>query len=465
MRRIPPEVRPSCKIRNRFEEIAQVAGKRIAFYVLLMCIVILSVEAASQLLFFARDGYFLFQRGPHEIYNVRDFSVVTTDARGFTAIPNYTNPRYYGWSVSFDAFGFRRGTQTARSSGQPTIVFIGDSVPFGWGVSDKGSLPSLFFERLQEHHMPFGVVNAALPSYALAQAVARYECEIHGRMAVDTMYLKIYDPASQLAVRGSRWQPSDNWMNEPYVNKSFLSRHSATAVLGEKVGSRFNLNVGGANSFVETFDPHDTATTRRVYVHVRTELERLLALGQMDGARHLVVAPITLPAQSLNGHHSPRRLAAIELVNQGIEDFARAHHTEVIFADTISLLSRYPDADVFLDRCCHLSERGNALVADYLMTLLLNSGHSSRTRVDRENRARRSLPTASSGESFPQIAAGKSIFSIEAEPLDQRSSPHLDKCFREHPPTSSSAKKFLTAAAAAYSKKVPPGERVTQYVI
>src|SRR5262249_52985582 len=159
------------------------------------------------------------------------------------AIPNYTNPSYYGWSVSFDAFGFRRGQQTASSSGQPTIVFIGDSVPFGWGVSDKGSLPSQFFERLQEHSISLGVVNAALPSYALAQAVARYEREIYGRMVVDTVYLQIYDPASQLAARGSRWQPSDNWMNYPYVSQSFLSRHSATAVLVEGVVSRFNLKV------------------------------------------------------------------------------------------------------------------------------------------------------------------------------------------------------------------------------
>jgi hypothetical protein len=242
-------------------------------------------------------------------------------------------------------------------------------------------LPSQFFAQLQEHSLAFGVINAALPSYALAQAVARYDYEIHGRLAVDTVYLQIYDPASQLATRGSRWQPSDNWMNFPYVSKSFLSRHSAAAVIVEGVLARFNIAVGSANSLMETFDPADAVTTKRVHVHIRGELERLLALSKADGGRHVVIAPITIPASSRHGHYSRSRLAAIELVNQGLRDFASAYPDEVIFADTISLLRSYPEADVFIDRCCHLSERGNGLVAEYLLTLLRNAGHFSRTRA------------------------------------------------------------------------------------
>jgi hypothetical protein len=419
----------------------QTAGKRMVFYVLMVSIVILGIEAGSQILYFTHKGHFLFQRRPSEVFNIRDFSVLTNDARGFTAIPNYTNPKYGSqlssfnsfkfreWFLSFDSFGFRRGKQPESLSGQRTIVFIGDSVPFGWGVSDDSSLPSQFFERLQknpvsimasaaemapvlspstaapearkvqelrrqtagpqgadtvsaaENSMSFGVVNAALPSYALAQAVARYEHEIHGRMAVDAVYLQIYDPASQIALRGSHWQPSDNWMNAPYVSTSFWSRHSAFMVLAAGVASRLNMPFGGVESLVETFDPHDTATTKRVHAHVRAELERLLALSKTDGMRRLIVAPVTIPARSLEGYYSRSRLSAIELVNQDLRDFASSHNNEVIFADTISLLRRYPEAEVFLDRCCHLSERGNGLVAEYLMTLLLDSGYFSHNSV------------------------------------------------------------------------------------
>src|SRR5262245_49971306 len=130
--------------------------KRMVFYILMVAIDILVIEAVSQILFFMHKGYFLFQRRPSELFNVRDFSVVTNDARGFTAIPTYTNQNYEslvswfdsfrlrGWVLSFDSFGFRRGEQTESSSSQSNVVFIGDSVPFGWGVSDNSSLPSQF---------------------------------------------------------------------------------------------------------------------------------------------------------------------------------------------------------------------------------------------------------------------------------------------------------------------------------
>src|SRR5262245_10138216 len=345
------------------------AGKRMVFYVLMVSIVILGIEAGSQLLFFVYKGYFLFQRRPSEVFNIRTFSVLTNDARGFTAIPDYANPNYLGWFLSFDQSGFRRGKQTESSSGQRNIVFIGDSVPFGWGVPDNSSLPSQFFERLQKnsvslmasatvkasvssastgaleergkrgtHRHPalpqrahtesaavntisFGFVNAALPSYALAQAVARYEHEIHSRMAVDIVYLQIYDPASQVALWGSHWQPSDNWMNAPYVGTSFWSRHSAAIVIAEGFASRLNIRFGGVESLVETFDPNDAATTKRVHAHVRAELERLLALSKTDGMRRLIVAPVTIPTRSLEGYYSRSRLSAIELVNQDLRDF------------------------------------------------------------------------------------------------------------------------------------------------
>jgi hypothetical protein len=361
--------------------------KRLAFHLIMVFVVILSIEAGAQVIFFAYKGFFPVQRRPAEKFNVREFTVVTSDARGFTGIPHYTNPNYQGWFLSFDSFGFRRGKHTTSSSGQPNIVFIGDSVPFGWGVSDISSLPSKFFERLQENSIAFGVINAALPSYSLAQAVARYEQEIHGRMAVDIVYLQIYDPVSQLVARGSSWQPGDNWMNYPYRSTSFLSHfgaalshYSAATAIVAGVASRLNIDFGGAKSGVEKFDPDDVDTTSRVRAAVRADLERLLAMNKAEGVRQLIVAPLTIPTHSLNSY-SHSRISAIELINQALRVFASSHSDNVIFADTISLLKKYPEADVFIDRCCHLSERGNGIIADYLMTLLLDFGHFARNEI------------------------------------------------------------------------------------
>src|SRR5262249_4344664 len=54
---------------------------------------------------------------------------------------------------------------------------------------------------------------------------------------------------------------------------------------------------------------------------------------------------------------------------------------------------------------------------------------------------------------------------IGALALDNRYSPHLDKCFAERPSDVEICKKLLIAAAAAYNKKTHPGERVRHYEI
>jgi len=55
--------------------------KRIVFYILIVYIDILVIEAVSQILFFAHKGHFLFQQRPSEVFNVRDFSVITSNPR------------------------------------------------------------------------------------------------------------------------------------------------------------------------------------------------------------------------------------------------------------------------------------------------------------------------------------------------------------------------------------------------
>ena len=54
---------------------------------------------------------------------------------------------------------------------------------------------------------------------------------------------------------------------------------------------------------------------------------------------------------------------------------------------------------------------------------------------------------------------------IGAVALDNRYSPHIDKCFKDEAADVELCKKFLRAAAAAYNKKAPPGEKVTRYEI
>jgi hypothetical protein len=54
----------------------KVTRKRLAAYVMMVSVVILGIQAGSQILFFAYKGYFRFQQEPPEKFNVREFTVL-----------------------------------------------------------------------------------------------------------------------------------------------------------------------------------------------------------------------------------------------------------------------------------------------------------------------------------------------------------------------------------------------------
>jgi hypothetical protein len=337
--------------------------KRLVLAGLLLNLMLLGVELGSQLIWRVAKGQWVLQQRRQEQFNVRDFTVLTDDARGFTAQPEYANPDYHGWRLSFDRWGFRQGAHVPLLRQLPLIVFLGDSVPFGFGVNDEQTLPSQFSALLPvESH----VVNAALPSYNLAQAVARYAIEIHGRFAVDTVYLQTYDPASQLTSRGAAWQMHHNWMNAPGLHhQAWWSTYSATGAILHHLW----LRVHGEPPRVERFDPEDHETAERVVAAVAGELDRLWTLAQEDGATRLILAPITI-APSAHDTLSSRRLAAIALVNHAVWMWAINQRPMVIWVNTIGVVSRAPEAEVFLDQCCHLTAEGNRLMAAYLWSIL-----------------------------------------------------------------------------------------------
>lgn len=352
----------------RSDPVRPSSKKKIVFYGLMLLIIVATVEIASQFIFFVRYGNFVWSDVVR--FSVRSFTVRVDDARYVTARPNFSDPFYGGWGVSLDAWGFRSG----RYVTDPTcanIVFIGASVPFGWGVPGNASLPSKLFDRLQETGDSRCVINAAIPSYSLFQAVARYEREIHGKIRVDVVFLQIYDPVSQLLLLGSRWNREANWTTEPKL--AFDStlpgvRYSAAIVM--LLNGLQGLGWKRQDSPIEVFSPSDQATLQRVRGEIRSELERLRDMVRADGGRQLIVGSLAVPSSSRKSPwFSVGRQIAIDAQNDELRRFT-ASHSDTVYADTADLLSKYSDSDVFIDSCCHLSERGNDLVAEYIMRLL-----------------------------------------------------------------------------------------------
>jgi hypothetical protein len=97
---------------------------------------------------------------------------------GYRLKANFTG-RYPWISVRTDGQGFRVARAHTPSPHTP-ILFVGDSVTFGFGILAEESYPSQFGQQIGR---PNDVVNAAVPGYNLEQVVRtiRRYVEAHGK--------------------------------------------------------------------------------------------------------------------------------------------------------------------------------------------------------------------------------------------------------------------------------------------
>lgn len=333
------------------------------------------IELFNQLLFYAYYGSFVWTGV--ELFNVRGFTQRVNDQRFVTIKPNFTFTVDEGWGVkpwtlSTDAWGFRKGTYVTDPT-CASIGFIGASVPFGWGVADNASLPSKLFNRIKALGDRRCVFNAAVPSYALSQTIARYQIEIYKKFNVQTLYLQLLDPTSQLLALGAKWQPEANWTNFPAygvdLQSTSWSKYSATLTILDNALRSFGWRSSQAG-FVEEFSPDDQVTLKRFEQFLQSELERLHSLAVQAGVHRFVFASFAAPREARNAKwYSEGRKVAINAYNSALRDFAAAH-PDSRYLDMQSLLDQYPDAEVYVNSCCHLTERGNDIVAQALVPLV-----------------------------------------------------------------------------------------------
>jgi len=89
---------------------------------------------------------------------------------GFTNRANFT-AEWWGTSVRTDSLGCRIGPPAPDSSRR--ILFIGDSMIFGTGLSDSLTIPALLQKAVNERYpeRPAQVINAGVPGYDFRQYI------------------------------------------------------------------------------------------------------------------------------------------------------------------------------------------------------------------------------------------------------------------------------------------------------
>ena len=248
---------------------------------------------------------------------------------------------------------------------EPKILFIGDSVPFGWGVSNQDSIPGIY----QKMNNKLISINGAIPSFSLSQSIERFEIEFSEIKNIKYIYLQIYDPVHQYYGFGKKWDEKMNFNNQSmilYQQNLFLFKYDEIPFYGElnflkilqKIYIRYFFQLSDIDNR-ETTEESD----KRFVDHINRQLEKLY--DQLNQDTILIIAPVTTPDLVNNIYN--KRVRIINLLNEQLKKFNKEN---VIYFNLVNKLKNYKDEELFIDNCCHLSVNGNLRAAEELSKIL-----------------------------------------------------------------------------------------------
>jgi len=307
-------------------------------------------------------------------FSLQRMARLADDGRVATLIPNYhavlTDDDYPAngpWPVTIDRNGFRN--DPAHYEGKKAIVaFIGDSVPFGWGVADDHSVPSQVYGLLRDRGLhTWGVLNGAVPSYSLRQAVERFKREIVGRYPVAAVVVQTLDPPITFSLLGDRWTPSISFHTrhrEPQapIFGSLENQLDKSLV----ISAALRLAYRAVDDTTRFPAPRFTDAAWRTFdAGNAASLAELVDLARAAGAR-VFLLPVN-PGPAPGRTYSAREREAIDHYNRFLHGFA-ARTGDATFLDITSHFSTHPDlTSLFVDPCCHLSVEGARIAARFLL--------------------------------------------------------------------------------------------------
>ena len=96
-------------------------------------------------------------------------------ALGFSLIPNreyhvVSRPKNFDVHIRIDSNGHRIGDKPIEVSNADVVV-LGDSHPFGFGISEDQTLPMHLARNLSSKELPSRVLNAGVPGYGIGQSL------------------------------------------------------------------------------------------------------------------------------------------------------------------------------------------------------------------------------------------------------------------------------------------------------
>lgn len=324
-------------------------------------------------------GFTLLKFDHTELFSIRNFTEKTNDKRFYTVKKNYSDDEldhFYGgktFLITTSSEGFRiskkdnkAGNYLSDKNLKEKILFLGDSVTFGWGVEAEESLPFLF----KKYNNNFSVLNGAIPGYSLAQAIERFKIEFINIKNLKYIYLQVYSPAPSYGRLGTNWTEDDNWANFP---EQVLRTHNIPKITIPFYGEPYSYNFFRKKMYRIRHKKmkeisYDQRSDEKYIKHIKSNLNKLYDLTKHTKST-LILSSTNVPKFSANTR-SKAHNRSIKILNENLYNFS-LEKKDVLYLDLSNELN-VDSKKMFLDFCCHLSREGANLMALKLTKLIQN---------------------------------------------------------------------------------------------
>jgi len=309
---------------------------------------VLAAEGAARL-FLGDDLEAIFP--DRQIQDMEVPFVISHPTRGLALAPGYDNGVY---RVGLDGF---RGSEPAGDG--PSILALGDSTTFGWGVAEDETYPAQLAEILHAAGRDVRVINAGVPGYTSSQVRIALEELVAGGMRPERVLISVLWNDLWYSSLES-WTPDVLVSRRPSGLKVRLAKHSALF----RCAMLWNVSSYQVDVFNEP-----------AYETYLANVEAMLELGRRQGLRIVLIEPPycadRMPYQGLN-HFQVRysREFLIELLQRhvaAVRVLARAFGVEVV--DHRLALGHEVPGELFLDPL-HPTGAGYRLIAEDVATAL-----------------------------------------------------------------------------------------------
>lgn len=155
---------------------------------------LLVAEVSAQIYFRVHQGHWLMHDAAFTSSDAIPYTMPVQDRREYSLRPGFSDGLQ-----NIDARGFRV-TLPAAQPGERVIVVIGDSIPFGAGVSDSETYPSLLARQLRADARPLGVVNAGVSSYNTQQSFDRLRIDVLRHFKPEQIAAVIFNATNDISL-------------------------------------------------------------------------------------------------------------------------------------------------------------------------------------------------------------------------------------------------------------------------